>query len=131
MSPDYNVGGGHPNLVRFSSVLCLWEVLFLFRPALTLAFSPFLLAKIRSKLKSRYKGCVRGALDYAKTIEDFDKLIDPRTLARHFLGPDPSPYVLRAIAREEKSKLLHLIFFFFFFLGNLMLMSSLCRSLQR
>ena len=66
----------------------------------------FLAAKARPKLKSRYKNHVKSATDYAKTIKDFDELVNPRTLARHFLGPQPSPYVLRIIAREEKSKFL-------------------------
>ena len=35
-------------------------------------------------------------------MEDFDELVDPRTLARHCLGPEPSYYVLRALEREEK-----------------------------
>ena len=45
-------------------------------------------------------------LQYASTIDNFDELINSRMLARHFLGPKPSPYVLCAIAREEKSKCL-------------------------
>ena len=56
------------------------------------------------KLKSRYKRRVEAATKYAKMIDDFNNLVDPRTLARHCLGPDPSPYVLRAIEVEEKSK---------------------------
>ena len=43
-------------------------------------------------------------MKHAKTIGDFDDLVDPRTLARHCLGPDPSTFVLRAIAIEEKSE---------------------------
>lgn len=63
-------------------------------------------------MKSKYKGRIKDTSDYAKTIDDFDKLIDPQTLARHFLGPDPFPYILRAIAREEKSKFLVLAYLF-------------------
>ena len=63
-----------------------------------------LAAKTHPKLKSRYKSCVKSATEYAGTIDDFDELIDPKTLAHHFLGPEPSPYVLRSIAREVKSK---------------------------
>ena len=84
---------------------------------MTLAFPSFLAAMVCPKLKSGYKGRVKDASDYTKTIDDFDELIDPRTLARHFRGPEPSPYVLRAIAREEKSKfsvLAYMLFFFFF-----------------
>lgn len=72
------------------------------RPTLTLTFSYFLSAKVCPKLKSRYKGRAMDASDYTKTIDDFDNLIDPRTLSRHFLGPEPSPYFLQVIAREKK-----------------------------
>ena len=68
--------------------------------------SLFLAAKARPKLKRRYKNRVKNATEYARTIDDFNELIDPKTLARHFLGPEPSPYVLRAIAKKEKSKCL-------------------------
>lgn len=47
-------------------------------------------------------------------MDDFDELIDPGTLAHNFLGPEPSPYVLRAIAKEDKSKFLVLAYPFFF-----------------
>ena len=60
--------------------------------------------KKRPPLKSRYKGCVQVATEYVETIEDFDNLVNPWTLARHFLGSKPSSFVLRAIQIEEKSK---------------------------
>ena len=60
--------------------------------------------KKRLKLKNRYKRHVEAATEYAKTIDDFDNLVDPRTLARHCLGPKPSSFVLHAIEIEEKSK---------------------------
>ena len=103
MSLDYNVGGGHPNLVCLSS---------LFHPILMYIFFPLFAAKTRPKLESKYKGRVKDASDYTKTIDDFDELINPRTLARYFLGPEPSPYVLRAIANEEKSEFLVLAYLF-------------------
>ena len=69
---------------------------------------------------------VEAATEYAKTI---DNLVDPRTLARHCLGLEPSPYVLHTIKIEEKSKclicssltlifflLFCFCFFFFFFI---------------
>ena len=37
------------------------------------------------------------AIEYAKTIESWKDLVDPRTLVFYCLGPDPSPYVLRLI----------------------------------
>ena len=48
-------------------------------------------------MKSKYQGCVEKAIEYAKTIESWKDLVDPRTLAFYCLGPDPSPYVLRLI----------------------------------
>ena len=46
--------------------------------------------------------CVEKAVEHAKTIEDWDDLVDPRTLAFYCLGPEPSAYVLRNINIEEK-----------------------------
>lgn len=46
------------------------------------------------KLKSMYKQRVEAAIEYARTIEDFDDLVDPQTLAFHCLGPEPSAFVL-------------------------------------
>ena len=48
------------------------------------------------ELESWFEGRVQEAIKYASTIEDFDELVDLRTLARHCLGPEPSFYVLRA-----------------------------------
>ena len=56
------------------------------------------------KLKNRYKSRIEAAIEYAKTIDDFDDLVDPRTLAHHCLIPKPFAYVLCAINFEEKSK---------------------------
>ena len=45
------------------------------------------------------------AIEYAKTIESWEDLVDPRTLAFYCLGPDPSTYVLRLIEiKGKKSK---------------------------
>ena len=41
-------------------------------------------------------------IEYAKTIESWDDLVDPRTLAFYCLGLDPSSYVLRLIDIEGK-----------------------------
>ena len=62
------------------------------------------------ELKSRYKERVQAATEYAKMIDDFDDLVDPQSLAHHFLGLKPSPFILHAIEIEEKSE----IFFEFF-----------------
>ena len=42
--------------------------------------------KERHELESRFEECVQGAVKYISTIEDFDELVDPRTLAHHCLG---------------------------------------------
>ena len=54
------------------------------------------------KLESWFEGRVQEAIKYASTIDDLDELVDPRTLARHCLGSEPSLYVLQAIDREER-----------------------------
>ena len=84
------------------------------------------IAKDRPKLKGRFGKQVQAVVEYARTIEDFNKLIDPRTLARHCLGPEPSLYVLSTLDWEEKKYKLPLyigrppfLFFFFFFLSSL------------
>ena len=60
--------------------------------------------KERPDLESKFDERVQAAVKYAKTIEDFNELIDPRTLARHCPGPKPSLYVLSALDREEKKR---------------------------
>ena len=56
------------------------------------------------ELESWFEGRVQEAIKYASTIEDFDELVDLRTLARHCLGPEPSFYILRAIGQEERKR---------------------------
>ena len=51
---------------------------------------------------SRYIQHVENAIEYAPTIENWDDLVDPRTLAFYNLGPDPSSYILHALSIEEK-----------------------------
>ena len=86
--------------------------------------------KRQPKLKIRYRQRVEVAIKYVKTIDDYDDLVDPRTLALYFLGPEPSTYFLRTIEIEEKkskyllSSSLSLPFLFFFFLQ----MFSFCKD---
>ena len=54
------------------------------------------------KLKSRYKGHVEKAIEYARMIENFDGLVDLRTLAFYCLGPELTTFVLQNIEIEEK-----------------------------
>ena len=56
------------------------------------------------KLESKFEERVQEAIRHASTIDNFDELVNPRTLACHCLGPEPSHFVLRAICQEEKSK---------------------------
>lgn len=49
-------------------------------------------------------------MDFALSAKDFDELVDPRSLYGHFLGPEPSGYVLQLILREERSKCLNFAF---------------------
>ena len=58
------------------------------------------------KLKSKYKGRVETVVKYAKMIDDFNDLVDPRTLAHHYLGLEPATFILRAIAIKEKNECL-------------------------
>lgn len=58
--------------------------------------------KERLELEDKFKEWVLEVVKYASTIEDFGELVDPRTLARHCLGPEPSTYILSAIDWEER-----------------------------
>ena len=46
-------------------------------------------------------------MKHTKTIDDFYDLVDLRTSARHYLNPEPSTFVLQAIAIEKKSEYHH------------------------
>ena len=60
--------------------------------------------KERPELESEFDERVQAAVQYARRIEDFNKLINPCTLARHCLGPEPSLYILSALDQEEKKR---------------------------
>ena len=60
--------------------------------------------KERLELESEFDKRVQATVQYARMIEDFNELIDPCTLARHCLRPEPSLYVLSALDREEKKR---------------------------
>ena len=60
--------------------------------------------KERPDLESKFNERVQAAVKYARTIKDFNELIDSRTLAHHCLGPEPSLYILSALDREEKKR---------------------------
>ena len=58
--------------------------------------------KERPEIESGFDERVQATVEYARTIEDFNELIDPRTFACHCLGPETSLYVLNALDQEEK-----------------------------
>ena len=96
--------GGRPLvLVRLPFMSLLSSVVIaLGRPSNLARFLLCYAVKERPELDSQFKERVHEAIKYAKTIEDFDELIDPRTLACHYLGPKPSLYVLQVIDREQR-----------------------------
>ena len=65
---------------------------------------------------------MRKAIEYARMVENWDDLMDPRTLAFYCLGPEPSAFVLMTLSiKGKKSKSYShqyppYIQFFFFFL---------------
>ena len=97
---------------------------------LTLLLVVLCAIKQQPRLKSKYKQRVVAAIEYVRTIEDFDDLVNPQTLALHCLRPEPSAFVLQTIVIEEKKSkcqirhcysfplLFFFFFFFFFFFGD-------------
>ena len=89
--------GGRPLcLVRLPLMRCFFFSNSLF--ILVITSDPFLVLyfaiKERPELESKFEERVQVAIKYARTIDDFDELTDPCTLARHCLGPEPSLYIL-------------------------------------
>ena len=73
-----------------------------------LFFLLYFAVKKRPELESMFEERVQAAIKYARRIDDFDELIDLRTLARHCLGREPSLYVLSTLDREERKRKLPL-----------------------
>ena len=92
-NPELRCVNVSPRLLIF--ILLMW-------PSLTLLVVS-LAVKRRPKLKSKYQDRVEKAIEYARTIESWEDLVDPRTLAFYCLGSNPSPYVLRNIDIEGKN----------------------------
>ena len=63
--------------------------------------------KDRLELENRFEEHAHAVVEYTSIINDFDDLVDPRTLARHCLGQEPSHYIFHAIHHEEKSELFY------------------------
>ena len=78
-------------------------LLYTFLSSLTLLFVVSCTVERQPKLKRRYRQHIEATIEYAKTIDDFNDLVDPRTLPLHCLGPEPSAYVLHTIEIEEKN----------------------------
>ena len=49
----------------------------------------FFTVKKRLKLEVKFKGRIQAAIEYVKTIEDFNEVVDPRTFTHHCLGLEP------------------------------------------
>ena len=64
----------------------------------------YVAVKEHLELEGQFVERVQKAVEYVGSIDEFDELVDPRTLARHCLGPEPSLFVLHMIQGEEKSK---------------------------
>ena len=97
-------------LVRLLLMRCFFFSNFLFILVITsdLFLLLYFVVKESPKLESKFKKRVQAAIKYARTIDDFDELIDPRMIARHCLGPEPSLYVLNTLDRKERKRKLHL-----------------------
>ena len=67
------------------------------------SFSTLFVVFDRPKSEDCYQGRVQAALEFALTIKDFDDLVDPRHLYDCCLKPEPSAFMLKKIAREEKN----------------------------
>ena len=93
-------------LVRLLLMRCFFFSNFLFILVITsdLFLLLYFAVKKRPELESKSEEWVQETIKYARMIDDFDKLIDPRTLARHCLGPKPSLYILSILDREEKKR---------------------------
>lgn len=91
-TPSGDLWGEVPRLLYRWGTLKLGALSFKSVPLGLLSFSTFNLvmfiyvAKKCPPFKSKYKGHVQATTEYRRTIEDLDDLVDPQTLAHHFLG---------------------------------------------
>ena len=73
MSLDYSVSGGHRTwcIFPFSSFFLFFYffIFFFASSSLDACFFFFLSVKVRPKFKSRYKGRIKDASDYAKNLK--------------------------------------------------------------
>ena len=111
---------GASSFCKFSFILCSFPsyIIIIILIVANFPVCCVCVVKKRPKLKSKYRDRVEIAIEYIKTINDFDDLVDPRTLARHCFGLEPSAYILCAIEIKKKSKCpfaLLLFYFYFYF----------------
>ena len=97
-------------LVRLLLMRCFFFSNFLFILVITsdLFLVLYFAVKERPELESKFEEWVQVAIKYSRTIDHFDELIDPRTLAHHCLGPEPSLYVLSMLNQKERKRKLPL-----------------------
>ena len=83
-----------PCLSVFASMFLLFSVLVVLIVLLTLCNFSYSVVKELPELESQFEERIQEAIKYVSTIDDFDELVNPRILAFHCLGPEPSLYVL-------------------------------------
>ena len=90
-------------------------------------------SKRQPKLKSRYKKRVEKAIEYVRTIENWDDLMDPRTLAFYCLELEPSVFICTLLKLKEKRVsvrfvstdfLIYTCFLFFLFFTSVFLLQK-------
>ncbi|KAL0008295.1 hypothetical protein SO802_009797 [Lithocarpus litseifolius] len=81
----------------------------------------------RPLLEEHYHERIKAALEFAFTVDDFDELVDPCCLYECCLGPEPSTYVLKKVAQEEKSRFSILHSFIDFHSTNLLFVEMATR----
>ena len=59
----------------------------------------------RPNLEDKHRHRVQAALAYARELENFDNLVDPRHFFDCYLGPEPSKYVLEKFAERKRVRL--------------------------
>ena len=91
-------------LVLFHSLFCSFIYIYIYIIVANFPVCCVCVVRKCPKLKSRYRSRIKATVEYAKMIDDFGNLVDPQNLARHCFGLEPSAFVLRAIAIEEKNE---------------------------
>ena len=107
MSLGCCIDGRYLNLVHLPCIFfffLVYHFTLIIPSDLVCVFFFYFIIRDRPELESRFEEHVRAVVKYVSTIDNFDDLVDPRTLARHFVGPEPSHYVHNAIHHEEKSE---------------------------